>query len=67
MNIKNQNKPRLAQRFKAASRRTLTAPPTTKNHFIDNEGYDPVYMYKSLSKIPVPSPQAWSARVKYGL
>ena len=61
--LKNKIKPKLAQRFKAVTHMTPTSE-RARRHLIDTEGYDPVHMYKVLSKTPVPTQQEWSMRLK---
>ena len=60
--LRNKIKPKLAQRFKAATHMTLGE--RTRHHLIITEGYDPVHMYQVLSKTPAPTQQEWSLRLK---
>ena len=42
----------------------MTTAEDIRNRLINEEGYDPVYMYKALSKTPVPTPKEWMMRVQ---
>ena len=41
--------------------RNMTAKERTR--FIEQEGYDPKFMYKALKETPIPSAAVWDARV----
>lgn len=60
--LKSKERLKLTERFKAATQMTTTED--IRNRFINEEGYDPVYMYKALSKTPVPTQKEWLMRVK---